>query len=358
MRVTTSITAKALRICVLAAGRRGVPKEALLGPLGADPAWLDDADAQVPFEWIHRVWTDAPRLTGDPAFGLHAAEITAPLHAHVLDYVVAHCPRPRDVFEAVQRYQRLLMSLADLRLSVAGGVATFSHFPEAIPEGERPSQLADFVVAQWVLRVRARSERGFPLRRVMLQHEAPASDREYARIFQAPVEFGQDRDAIEFDEGLLDIELQGADATLVALLRRHADALLSRTPEPTSATDALRRHLLQIPPSTVPEVDGSARALGMSERTLQRRLGDEGTSFKAVLDGVRRDLSLLYLRDPRHSISDVAFLVGFSEVSAFSRAFRRWTRESPAGFRRAHAALAPEAKSLAAAGKTAEDPRR
>jgi AraC-like DNA-binding protein len=66
----------------------------------------------------------------------------------------------------------------------------------------------------------------------------------------------------------------------------------------------------------------------------------------------------LYLRDPRHSISDVAFLVGFSEVSAFSRAFRRWTRESPAGFRRAHDALAPEAKSLAAAGKTAEDPRR
>lgn len=351
MRAPISITVKALRVCVVAAARQGVPPEALLGPLGADPALLDDADAQVPFEWVHRVWTEAPRLTGDPVFGLHAAEITAPLHAHVIDYVAAHCRRPRDVFEAIERYQRLLMSRADLRLQAADGVASFAHFPEAVPGGKRPPQLDDFVVAQWVLLVRARSARGFPLRRVLFQHEAPADASEYARIFQAIVAFGQDRDAIEFDEALLDLELQGADATLLAILRRHADALLSRAPEPPSTTDALRRHLIKLPPSIVPEVHAVARALGMSERTLQRRLGDEGTSFKAVLDGVRREFSLSYLRDPRHSISDVAFLVGFAEVSAFSRAFRRWTRESPAGFRRS-LSVAPGANSLAPAGKT------
>lgn len=349
MPAPTLITAKALRACLLAAARRGVPPNALLGPLNIDPGSLDDADAHVPFAWVHHVWTEAPRLTGDPAFGLHAAELMISLHAHVLDYVSAHCRRPRDVFETVQRYQRLLMSRSDLRLSVAGGVAAFSHLPETIPEGHRPAPIDDFVVAQWVLRVRARSEQGFPLRRVKFLHEAPADVNEHARIFQAPVIFGQDCDAIEFDERLLDIELRGADETLVTLLGRHADALLSSAPEPASTTDALRRHLLQVPPSTVPEIDPAARALGMSGRTLQRRLGAEGTSFKEILDGVRRDLSLSYLRDPRHSVSDVAFLVGFAEVSAFSRAFRRWRRESPASYRRS---MAAENKSMAPAGKT------
>lgn len=346
-----TIAAKALRVCVLVAERLGVPREALLGPLGADPAVLDDADAQVPFAWIQHAWSEAPRLTGDPAFGLHAAELTTGIQAHVLDYVTVHCHRPREVFHAIERYQRLLMSRASLRLHVAGDLAVFAHPAEDIP-GPRPAQMDDFVVAQWALRVRARRKGAFPLRRVTFMHDAPADTREHARVFAAPVEFGAEQDAIEFDAALLDVELEGADDTLVRYLRQHADALLARMPEASSAAETLRRHLVQAPPDDMASIDSAARALGMSERTLQRRLGEEGTSFKDELDATRRDLALSYLDDPRHSISDVAFLVGFAEVSAFSRAFRRWTRRSPTTWRRARPALAAPAKPMAPAGKT------
>jgi AraC-like DNA-binding protein len=325
---------------VLAAGRRGVAPEALLGPIGADPAQIDDPDAHVPIAWVIRAWTEAPVLTGDPAFGLHAAELMAGTRAHVLDYVAAHCQRPRELFACIQRYQRLLMSAADLRLDVSGGVATFSHPLEKIPFA-RPPQIDEFVVAQWVLAARARSRRGFPLRRVTFDHPRPADTREHARIFQAPVEFGAPVDAIEFDAALLDVDLEGADPTLVSVLRRHAEALLAEAPgpeAPATVAGALRRHLVGLPPSSPAAVEEAARALGMSARSLQRRLGAEGTSFKDVVDDVRRDLSRSYLHDPRYGISEVAFLVGFAEVSAFSRAFRRWTGESPVAWRRANTA--------------------
>lgn len=310
--------------------------EALLGPIGADPAQLDDPDAHVPLAWVLRAWTEAPVLTGDPAFGLHAAEAMSGTRAHVLDYVMAHCQRPRELFACLQRYQRLLMSAADLRLEVSGGVATFSHPREAIPFA-RPPHIDDFVVAQWALQARARSRHGFPLRRVTFHHAPPADAREHARIFQAPVEFGAPCDAIELDAALLDVDFEGADPTLVSVLRRHADALLAAAPGPEAPTSiALRRHLVGLPPSSLASVEQAAGALGMSARSLQRQLLAEGTSFKDVVDGVRRDMSLSYLRDRRYAISEVAFLVGFAEVSAFSRAFRRWTGESPVAWRRVH----------------------
>ena len=92
---------------------------------------------------------------------LHAAELIPGRKAHVLDYVVAHCRRPREVFEAILRYQRVLMTRASFHFHVEGGVAIFAHPVEDIPMA-RPAQIDDFVVAQWVLLLRARRRGGFP----------------------------------------------------------------------------------------------------------------------------------------------------------------------------------------------------
>jgi AraC-like DNA-binding protein len=350
-----TITVKALRACVGTAARRGVPAGALLGPIDVDPALLDDADAHVPIELVFRAWTAAPVLANDPAFGLHAAETMRAMGAHVLDYVAAHCERPRDLFEAIIRYQRLLMSRATIHLTVVGDVATLSHPAEAIPLA-RPPHLDDFVVAQWVLLLAARHRPGIPLRRVLFMHARPDDVSEYTRVFKAPLEFGAEHDAIEFDATYLDEPLEQPDPTLVVMLRRHGDALLasSAVAEATPSYSAqLRRHLLGLPSSSVANIPVAARALGTSERSLQRQLRLEGTTFKDVLDGVRHELSLRYLREGRHAIGEVAFLTGFTEVSAFSRAFRRWTGDSPAAWRRAQR-LAPTANGLAPAGKTVQ----
>jgi AraC-like DNA-binding protein len=348
-----TISAKILRACVLAAEQRGVSREVLLGPLGADPALLDDADASVPIAWALRVWTAAPALTGDAAFGLHAAELMAATRAHVIDYAAAYCRTPREMFETIVRYQRLLMSRAQVRFTVSDRVASFSR-PRETAGFTRPAHLDDFVIAQWVLALRARLSQGFALR-VQFVHAAPASADEHARVLQCPVVFDAAFDAIEFDASLLDVPLDRPDATLVAMIHRHADALLAGMPSTTwrpearDAVDgddgdararvtALRRHLIGRAPGGETTIRQVARALATSPRSLQRELHAAGTSFSEVVSDARRERAQAYLREGRYSVSEVAFLLGFAEVSAFSRAFRRWTGESPIEWRRANRA--------------------
>lgn len=348
-----TITVKALRIALALAEMQGVAPARLLGPLGLDPGTLDDADAQVPFACIEHVWTEVVRLTGDGAFGLHAAEAVAGRQVHLVDYLCANCRRPREIFELLERYQRTLMSQTRIELIERGPHPRFVLHPME-GGGTRPAQFSECIIAQWVLRLHLRCTRPFELRRVFFMHRRPADTAEHERIFQAPLEFDAPYDGIEFDAALFAIELRGMDETLVQLLRGHADALLAKQVAANRDTLAARTRetLLRAPPGGLPGVEAVARALGLGERSLQRKLRDEGTSFKDVLDEVRRELALDYLRDPRQSISEVAFLVGFSEISAFSRAFRRWTDEAPLAWRRKNTRASPPVKSLAPVVKT------
>jgi AraC-like DNA-binding protein len=317
------------------AAKRGIAAEVLLHPLGATLEQLAEPDAHVPVHWVAHVWNRAAELTGDPAFGLHAAEIANTQRGNVLDYVAEVCATARGIFASVMRHQRLLVSSSSLRLVERGRVARFEA--PGRPD-TRPLFVDDFVLAQVVLRVRRRSPSGFPLRAVEFEHEAPRSHEarmEYSRIFGAPVRFGAVHDALEFDTSLLDEPLANSDPLLAGMLLQHADAQLCTRDDTveTSVNAALRRHIVSTGFVTPLSTHAIARTLGLSERSMQRRLHEEGTSFKEVVDDVKRQWALERLADPRQSVSDVAFVLGFAEVSAFSRAFRRWTSKSPAQWR-------------------------
>lgn len=334
------VTARAALVAVLFARHRGVDAARLLAPLGTTVEALSAPELQVPLSWIAHLWTEAPRLTGDPAFGVHAAELATRQRGHVLDYVASVCASPREFFDAATRYQRLLLSRSEMELREEGPWARFEA--RARPPG-RPPQMDAFVLAQVALRLRGRSPSGFPLRRVDFEHTpAPEAEPEYARVLGAEeLRFAQPVDLLEFRRELLEEALREPDPTLLAMLRSHAASSLERVKEPTAeqpsgaATLALRAELERVGLVTQPDLARLARSLGQSERSLQRRLSEEGTSFKKLLDDLRRDQALRFLADERQSVTDVSFLLGFGEVSAFSRAFRRWTGESPAGWRRA-----------------------
>jgi AraC-like DNA-binding protein len=171
--------------------------------------------------------------------------------------------------------------------------------------------------------------------RVWLTRAAPDDVSEHRRVFGIPIAFSAETNAVWFDAAFLERPIKRADPSLSPVLRRHADDLLSALPPSNSLATALHRHLLGTLSDGLPNIGVAASALGVSTRSLQRRLEDEGTSFKAVLDDVRRTLALSHLRDGTRTVSEVAFMVGFSEVSAFSRAFRRWTGRSAVSYRRA-----------------------
>jgi AraC-like DNA-binding protein len=129
-----------------------------------------------------------------------------------------------------------------------------------------------------------------------------------------------------------------ADPALSHLIERHAEALLAALPPPTqTAADRVRRILSSALRDGDATLAGAARKLKMSERSLQRRLADEGVTFDALLDEIRRDLALRYLADAKIAVAEVAYLLGYSEPSPFHRAFKRWTGRTPSEMRRSAA---------------------
>ena len=138
------------------------------------------------------------------------------------------------------------------------------------------------------------------------------------------------------DRDVCERPLAGADRTLAKILEASAASQIVALPAAPSFLGDLRRAVADDISGGPPGIDVVARRLGMSDRTLQRRLQDLGASYREVLDEVRRDLALELMRDGELSISEVAARLGYSEASAFRRSFRRWTESSPRRFRAGH----------------------
>jgi AraC-like DNA-binding protein len=196
-----------------------------------------------------------------------------------------------------------------------------------------PPIYVDYIFSALVTRIRMRIQPAFKVRRVDLRQAQPPEAARYEAHFCAPVRFGAGADRLCMSTAEWESPTGTADAALARLLEEHARILGERVP---SALPTFRAEVEEVI-ATDPQKGGSApavaRALHVSMRTLQRKLEADGTTFRDVSDSVRRRLAEGYLADPRVSIAEVVFLLGFSDPSSFTRAFRRWTGESPGRWR-------------------------
>lgn len=165
------------------------------------------------------------------------------------------------------------------------------------------------------------------------EHKAPGNIDEYRRIFRCPVSFSEEESSVTFDTSLLDVRLRGANAELLNVLEGHVEAFLAHLPRSTDFAARVQQAVADGIQDGRFGLEATARALHMSPRTVQRRLRAESTSHREILDGVRKELAQRYLRERDLSVDQVAYFLGFSEPSAFHRAFRRWTGMTPAGYR-------------------------
>jgi AraC-like DNA-binding protein len=170
---------------------------------------------------------------------------------------------------------------------------------------------------------------------VWFRHAAPrrADLAEYSRVFGAPVRFAAPDDRFIVPIEHLDQLLPTVNPALLRVFEQHAEAALRAIGEEDTRAAQVARVVSQRLKGSIPALGDVAKELAMSSRNLQRTLRDAGTSYQAVLDAVRRDLAIQHLADPRTSTGQVGFLLGFSEPSAFHRAFRRWTGKAPSAFR-------------------------
>lgn len=329
------VAARIGAMIVNAVAARGVDPRPLCEAAGFDPASAADPRARISLALEQTLWETAAEYTGDPNFGLHTAESLRQGVFDVLDYAVRTAPSFQIALERLVRYSRLEHETAIFQI-VSGKTRTrieHSFGPSVVLPCR---QEAEFTIASIVVIAREITVGGIEPRAVQFIHSAPRDTTEHVRIFSVLPEFDRDVNAVVVDAATMSRPLVTADPALSRIIEHHAEAMLASMGQAVeSATEQVRQILVK----TLPEGDFSmtriASTLGMSERTLQRKLASEGATFLALLEGVRRELGLRYLEDRKLTLAEIAYLLGYSEPSPFHRAFKRWTGSTPQTHRRA-----------------------
>ena len=328
---TTTLTswARAIRRTL---DEAGLDSPALFAAAGLDIAALTDPQARYPVVNTNRLWRLAVESTGNPAIGLSVARQAGPLTFHALGYSLVASATLKDAFERLQRYFRVVSDGAELCFAREG----WQYRCEIRIDGQavEPAYESIDAFAFVIVRMcRGLYRRDYGPLRVALRRPAPADPSPYLRAFKtAEVSFGAPTNALWFDSAHFEQTLESANPELARQNDEVAARYLARFGK-SLVRERLRAVLIEQLPSGEPAQDKAAAALHLSARSLQRRLAEEGTSYKALLEETRRELALSYLREGRSSISEITYLLGFSDTSSFTHAFRRWTGVAPSRWR-------------------------
>jgi AraC-like DNA-binding protein len=306
---------------------RGVDADSLFMRAGMDPIHMRDPNARYPIALMQELWKLATAAVGQSCFGLEVARLWHPTTFHALGYSILASATLRDALLHAARYGRVVTTGASLNLFEDGPevLVTLSGTPRAT---ELVPDAIDAGVASIVILCRAAGGEGIDPLRVMLAHGDERCTEPLQAFFRCPVELNGPHNAIAFSAADLDAQLPTANKVLL----RANDEVLTRLAASLEASELslrVRSKLIDLMPRGEIDQDTVARALKLSSRSMQRKLREEGTTFRDLVDDTRMHLALHYLDDSSLVVSEIAYLLGFAEVSSFSRAFRRWTGRAP-----------------------------
>ena len=310
------------------AEEQGLDRISLLGKSGISDEQLDDPDSRIATRSMTRLWQVLIDELQDPLLGLHAARTVSVKQMGLVGYTMQHSMSLGDALGRLGRYQRILSEAVrfDLRSNGEEFEIRWTTHPSLV------SLRAPIEVSMTLLLRASRELTGVPVTplRLEMPMRQPDDLSEYRAEFACPMFFDSENSSMTFSAGDLELPTVTPDETLVGYLDELAEIAASPLDANKDSTaTAVRRTLWSLLPSGRPSVWHTAREMGVSVRTLQRRLGEEGSSFSAVLDGLRRDISEELLGEGDRSVADIAFLLGYSEPSAFHRAYRRWRSAPP-----------------------------
>lgn len=317
---------------VLGLGALGIDVEALLQRVGLSMDALRDPDARFSPEQGLLLVQLAIEASHDDNLGLHLAQLYEPGVFGVLDYLAASARTLREAVELLCRYERIHQNGMRTDLAIDGERATLTHVmlhPFALPRQVSENTLANLLVIG-----RKLTGVDYAPLEISIAHPPPRDTRELERFFRCPMHWNAPHDVLCIATSLLDTPLRKPNPGLTHALEQHAHELLAKLSVEGSFRDRVRERLYADLPSGHVSLEAVARALHMTQRTLQRRLRDEGTTHAELLDELRRGLAEDYLQRSGLGTEDLAVMLGFSDSRAFRRAFKRWTGTSPAEFRR------------------------
>jgi AraC-like DNA-binding protein len=327
-RATSAVWVRSI-VDMLAA--EGLDVRALLAAAGIDPVTLDTPGARLSTEQISRLWELAVERSGNPAIGLAQHEVARPASFDVVGYAMMSCADLRAAFERLIRYMLILSDALTMTLSKEHGGfrMTFELFGGSRPV---PRQRIEFIIVTLIGFCRWVSGREVHPLAIELPYPAPADLAPYRVAFRCPVSFDAPATSLLFAHSDLTAPLPTSNPQLAELHARFAGDYL-RHFDHAQTSHRAREVIIRRLPDGEPRRNKVAGELCMSERTLQRRLEEEATSFLQLLDDTRRELAEQYLGQLHLSLAQAAYLLGFADQTSFFRACRRWFDLSPGQYR-------------------------
>jgi AraC-like DNA-binding protein len=314
----------------------GLDVEELKRSVGLPADALDDPDTRVDSEIGFRLMNEAERVSKDSLFGLHHGSQFQASDMGLVGYLVLNAPTIWMALDSFCKYQNIYGEGLQLETSNRLGKVevsfTVHHELESVAgDCAFISHMAGFIsTIKWLL-----GKHSYPLSATLRINKPNSLQelQEYESCFGQHIEFGQKTYRLVFDESDFKQNILTSNQELYSMVESRAQSVLQDIGEQNTFSQTVARELHKSLDQGKPSLEGIARLLCKSPRTVQRQLKEEGTSFQQVLDQVREKLAKYYLKTRNLNIDEIAFLLGFSESSAFRKAFKKWTQMSPEIFR-------------------------
>lgn len=336
---TLSVASFWLEYLLDAALHQGCDLSSELVRLGITDEQLESPQARVPLKAEHQLLLKALQCTKDPLFGLHMGERIRPRFMGELGYASMSSTNLRQAIDLMVPFQRVTTEFAEAEVLRQGDHVTLLwHTTFNEPMTTRHRVEAFFVGAVTFGRWISGTDEN-PVE-VRFQHSMPdCGDAEYQRVFRCPVLFNQADNAVVLDQRLLDLPMKDADPEVHHIMRNRLQQAVTRYLARDNLLDQVRMEIRRQLERTIPQVENVAEGLDMKPWTLRRRLRAENTDFSTLLEEERRALAQDWLIHSDRSVSQIAADLGYSEQSAFNRAFKRWFDTTPVAYRQEHQKL-------------------
>ena len=312
---------------------RGQDASQILNLEGIRGKNLQDPDVRVSQAAAKEAWRLTAALTDGDSTGLRVAEWLPRGSLDLVEYSFRCSASLASGIERMARYGRLINDRYSGHVLQGGTGVRYSV--AAADGGPIHPQRVEFAIAMLLRLAREATAANLQPVEVCFVHAAPRDFSKQTEFFRTTVQYSAAANAIVFRESDGALPLKSADAALEGVIRRRLDKALQvmNAPGETTTAARVRQVLLDQMGQGVPSATAISREMGLSARTLNRRLEDEGTSVREIRDQVRRDLAVALMTDVTVSVSEIAFFLGYAEPSPFHRSFKRWTGKTPMAFR-------------------------
>jgi AraC-like DNA-binding protein len=329
-------TAKSLEPPLEVLGRMGFGRRACLKGTGILLSQLDRPESRLTFQQELAFYRNALNLTGDPLIGLRLGEPFIPQRYGLFGYALLSAPTLRRAMKLAVNFGQLTFSFFSFEFGEQGDLAWFAMKDPPSIEPALHDVYLDRDMAAAAVDFGAIMARPFPLRSIHLAHDGHGRQQDYRNYFGCDVHFSRYPSKLLFGADLLDRPLPQGDRETSRYFRQQCQVLIGKLKSQSHFADDVRMILLARP-GEFPTIDEVAQRLNMSTRTLRRRLKQENCSFRELLNEVRFQMAREYLMETWLPLSEISWLLGYTEPGNFSHAFNRWCGMTPRAYRKQRA---------------------